>query len=142
VSRIFCDVNVLLDHFPRRAPWHVETDAILAAAGAGQIVLCVSALTIANLHYVARRYVGETSARQAVRDCLRLCEILPVDRTALEQDDLLAAPDYEDNIQIACAIQAAAVAIVTRDPHGFANSPVPAVSPADLLARLAGPATP
>jgi len=142
VSRIFCDVNVLLDHFAQRVPWHVEADAIVAAARAGQIALSVSALTIANLHYLARQYVGAVGARQAVRECLRLCEVISVDRTILEQADLLAAPDYEDNIQIGCAIQAGAGDIVTRDARGFAHSPIPTISPADLVARLTKPPSP
>ena len=142
MTRIFCDVNVMVDHYVRRLPWHVEADAIVAAARAGQIVLCVSSLSVAHLHYLTRPQVGLAAARGAVRDCLALCEILTVDRTILEQADLMAATDFEDNVQVACAVHAGVDVIVTRDPRGFAHSPVPVSTPADLVMRLSGPPTP
>jgi hypothetical protein len=45
--------------------------------------------------------------------------------------DALALPgaDFEDNLQIACAKAAGPDLIVTRDPAGFRDSPVPVLSP-------------
>ena len=40
-------------------------------------------------------------------------------------------------LQLACAMEATKDAIVTRDPSGFAGAPIPVLTPADLLARLA-----
>ncbi len=48
----------------------------------------------------------------------------------------MTGADFEDNLQIACAVEARLDAIVTRDTKGFAGSPVPALSPAELLARI------
>ena len=45
--------------------------------------------------------------------------------------------DLEHNLQIACAIEAQLDAIVTRDPRGFALSPVVVLTPAEPLARIA-----
>jgi predicted nucleic acid-binding protein len=42
-----------------------------------------------------------------------------------------------DNVQIACAVESAVDAIVTRDPRGFAGSPLPVLTPAELVAKLA-----
>jgi hypothetical protein len=63
-------------------------------------------------------------------------EIVPVDRTALEMATTLPGSDFEDNLQIACAVQACLDAIVTRNPQDFAGSPVPVLTPAELLALL------
>ena len=43
----------------------------------------------------------------------------------------------EDNVSLACAMNARLDAIVTRDPRGFAGSPIPVLAPAELLALLA-----
>jgi len=40
----------------------------------------------------------------------------------------------EDNPHIACAVEARLDAIVTRNPNDFADSPVPVLTPAELLA--------
>ncbi len=45
--------------------------------------------------------------------------------------------DFEDNLQIACAVEATLDAIVTRNPKDFARSPVMILTPAELLALLA-----
>jgi len=48
----------------------------------------------------------------------------------------MAGSDLEDNVSMACALAAGLDAIVTRDPKGFAGSPIPVLSPTELLARL------
>jgi len=47
------------------------------------------------------------------------------------------ASDFEDNLQIACAVDASLDAIVTHNPKDFGGSPVQIVTPAELLALLA-----
>jgi hypothetical protein len=48
----------------------------------------------------------------------------------------MAGSDLEDNVSLACALAAGLDAIVTRDPKSFASSPIPVLSPAELLAQL------
>jgi hypothetical protein len=53
--------------------------------------------------------------------------------------DITIVPDvfnFEDNLQVACAVLTRLDAIVTRDPRGFAGSPVPVLAPARLLAQI------
>lgn len=51
--------------------------------------------------------------------------------------DSAATWDYEDNLQIACAVEAGLDAIISRDPAGFTQSPIPVLTPAALLLQLA-----
>jgi predicted nucleic acid-binding protein len=108
----FCDVNVLLDSALRRTPWQADADAILAAGRTGRIAVCLSSLTLANFHYTARKAIGNLPARQSVDDLVRACEVLPVDRSTFLRAQTLAGPDFEDDLQLACALQAAVAAIV------------------------------
>lgn len=71
-----------------------------------------------------------------MKECLNSFRVLPVDREALELAAAMPASDFEDNRLAACAQLARLDAIVTRDPRGYAGSPVPALSPAEFLARL------
>jgi predicted nucleic acid-binding protein len=59
-----------------------------------------------------------------------------VDRVALEAAHAMTGSDFEDNLQIACAVQAGADAIVTRDAQGFRGAPLPVLAPADLMAQV------
>ncbi len=89
-----------------------------------------------TLFYVVRKQADLARAHLAVANCLRSLEIVPVDRAALEMATTLPGSDFEDNLQIACAVQARVDAMVTRNTKDFAGSPVPVLTPAELLAVL------
>ena len=79
---------------------------------------------------------GPRKAKQALRTCLKAFEICAVDRQALEHAEQLPGNDFEDNLQIACAIFTHVDVILTRDGTGFEASPIPALSAAELLLKL------
>jgi predicted nucleic acid-binding protein len=140
--RVLLDTNILLDSLLQRAPWNVEADAILRQAKPGTLELSVAALSLANLFYIGRRIVGTEQARADVRRVAQTFNILAVDRSTILQADALPGSDFEDNIQIAAATNALLTAIISRDPNGFAASPIPVWSPAELLKQIASSSDP
>jgi predicted nucleic acid-binding protein len=104
MMHVLLDTNVILDAMLQRTPWHGDTDAILHAAGRGEVRCAVTTLSIANLFYIGRRIVGVQQARSDVRTCLNTLQILAVDRQVLIDADTLAGSNFEDNIQIAAAV--------------------------------------
>lgn len=134
--RVLLDLNVVIDVLLERDPWRVEAQPIWNANRDGRIDALISAAALPTLFYVVRKQADLPRAHLAVMNCLRSLEIVPVDRTALEMATNLPGSDFEDNLQVACAVIARLDAIVTRDPKGFAGSPVPALAPAELLAKL------
>jgi predicted nucleic acid-binding protein len=52
--RVLLDTNVLLDSMLQRPPWHADADAILQAAGHGEVTCAATVLSLANLFYVGR----------------------------------------------------------------------------------------
>jgi predicted nucleic acid-binding protein len=134
--KLLLDLNVLLDIFLKRAPWYTDAAAIWQAHLDGRVRAFVAAFSLATLYYVVRRNTDRTTARAAVSACLATLDIVPVDHSTLVLAQAQSGPDFEDNLQLACALQIAADALVTRDPSGFPNAPLPVWSPADLVARL------
>jgi predicted nucleic acid-binding protein len=130
------DLNVLLDYFRGRSPWDADAAAILRANQAGQLTAHVAAFSLPTLYYVIRKAAGRPVALQAVRACLDDLTVIRVDAAVLELAYAQSGIDFEDNLQLACALAAQLDAIVTRDPAGFVGSPIPILSPADLVARL------
>jgi predicted nucleic acid-binding protein len=133
---VLIDINVPLDVFLAREPWLSNAQAVWAAHHRRAIVGHIAAHGLTNLFYIARRIVGFEKAREAVGLCLQTFEVIPVGRAELEHADSLGGNDIEDNLVLACAVGARLDAIVTRDPKGFPGSPIPVLSPAELLARL------
>jgi predicted nucleic acid-binding protein len=130
---VLLDTNVLLDSMLQRPPWHVEADSILLAAKNGILRVALTPLTVAHVFYFFRKAVGSANARVEVRKLLTFSRILTIDLTPLLDADALAGSDFEDNIEIAAAATAGPDYIVTRNPADFAASPLPVISPADLV---------
>lgn len=100
------------------------------------IAVILSASTLTDIFYIARRVVDAPTARIVIGLCLATFEIAPVDRQTFEQAAVLPGDDFEDNVQIACATVAGLDAIVTRNVGDFASAAIPVLAPAELVARL------
>ena len=135
--QILFDTNVLLDAVLAREFFVADAAFLLAAVEAGQIVGFMSATTVTDVHYlVGRQTKSAETAIAAVTQLLALMEICAVDRRVLERAIALNMIDFEDAVQVACAIGLGLEVIVTRDLNGFTGSPIPALSPGDLRTRL------
>jgi predicted nucleic acid-binding protein len=134
--KVLVDLNVVLDVLLNRPPWVDDSRRIWDAHYSGQIQGHLIATSITNLHYVAGRLAGQQIAMQCVARCLATFDVIPVDRRMLTEAAALPGADFEDNVAIRCAVAAGIEVIVTRDRAGLASSPVPTMSPPELLARL------
>jgi predicted nucleic acid-binding protein len=140
--KVLLDLNIVLDVLLNRAPWVSDSAAVWDAHRAGQVVAHLAAFAVPTVFYVLRRQSDLQRAHNGVRICLESLEIAPVSRSTLELARRQAGSDYEDNLQIASAVEAGLEAIVTRDPAGFAHSPISVLTPAQLLQQVAAPREP
>lgn len=136
MMRVLLDTNVLLDILLKPQPWVTVAEPIWMAHEAGRIGACVTASALTDVFYICRKIVGAASARELVRVCLENATILAVDREDLLRAYQSSLPDFEDALQLACALRHGLDAIITRDVAGFAGSSLPVLSPTDLIARL------
>jgi predicted nucleic acid-binding protein len=134
--RVLLDTNVILDAMLQRPPWQAAADEVLKAGADGRVTCAATVLSLANIFYVGRRTLGADKARLGVRAYLAAFDIVAIDEDTLKDADALPGADFEDNIQIAAAMRGGLDAVVTRDPSGFAASPVVVLTPDELLQRL------
>ena len=120
-----------------REPFVVNAAFLLEAIESGQVIGFISATTVTDVHYLVRRQTQSPEAAMiAVTRLLALMEICTVDRGVLEQALTLNFRDFEDAVQVACAMALKLTAIVTRDVSGFAGSPISVLSPEELKTQL------
>lgn len=134
--RVLLDLNVLLDFLLNRAPWCAEAAEIWKAHHAERLTAVVSAASLPTVFYLVQRAEGREYALTSVHLLFDELEIAAVDLTTVQSALGMSGVDFEDNLQIACAMQHHADAIITRDPADFISSPVPILSPAELLRTL------
>lgn len=101
-----------------------------------QIEGYVTATTLTDIFYIVRKAKGVAIAKQAVSRILAGMHICTVNRSILETAILSNLPDFEDAVQIACALNENLDAIITRDTQDFASASLQILSAGELLQRL------
>ncbi len=134
---VLFDLNVAFDLFLNRSPWAVEAAGVWQAHASGLIRGHFSAAALPTLLYVMRRQSNRERAFQALDACVQTLHIVGVDRQTIARARSFGGEDFEDDLQVACAVEIGAEAIVSRDPKGFAHSSIPVLAPTALLEHLA-----
>ena len=137
--RLFLDTNILIDIIEYRAEFAEDSSAVLILAEQLGASLLIAWHGLATAYYIIRRDRTEQAAMIEVDRILGWAEIAPVDSLSASRARSFQLPDFEDAMQCACAENCLADFIVTRNRRDFALSPIPAISPADFVARFAHP---
>lgn len=134
--KLLIDTNIILDFLLQREPFFQNADLLFQAIDSGQIVGYVTATTLTDIYYVARRHTGRIEqARQAILETLTAMAICPVDRAVLESAFASGLADFEDAVQIACAVTQQLDAITTRD-HNFSSSSISVLTVEEVLQQI------
>jgi predicted nucleic acid-binding protein len=136
MKKLLFDTNVVLDVLLDRQP-HVEGSAAAWAAvetGVSEGMLAAHAVT--TIHYLVRKERGNARAKRIVSAILRVFKVAAVDGAVLQEALELPFPDFEDAVTAVAARKAGCDYIVTRDPKGFRESPVRAITPEALTPLL------
>lgn len=135
--RVLVDTNIVLDFLLQREPFFQEAKLLFQAIASGQVVGYITATTITDIFYISQKQTKNIEqARQAVSLVLTVMEICPVNRIVLELAFDSGLTDFEDAVQIQCAVAQRLDAILTRDKKGFLESSVPVLSITTLLQQL------
>jgi predicted nucleic acid-binding protein len=139
MTALLLDLNVLLDVILDRKPG-VRAAARLWAVleqGGGRGVIPAHGVT--TIFYILEKARGAVFARRAVEQLLQVFAVAPVTDVVLRRALVLAWRDFEDAVCAASAEAAGCDAIVSRDPAGFPDAPLPVIDPAAALGLLARP---
>lgn len=135
--KVLVDTNVILDVLQACEPFVHDSALVWKLCETGRIEGLVSVLSFANLVYVMRRELSP----QAIDDVhgrmegiFRFVALTPMDVTRAA---VMGWRDFEDAMQCATDMRMEADYMVTRNVRDFREASIPAVTPAELLARMA-----
>ena len=134
--RILLDTNIVLDVLLNREPFVSDSRRLWQAADEGTFDACIASFTLPTIHYICRRHAGQAAADNALDICLEAFEVCALYRECIQAARRMPGGDFEDNLQVACAITDYVHGIVTRNPGDFANAPIRVYTPAELLEVL------
>lgn len=132
--KVLVDTNVILDALMGRKEYYHDADKIIKLCADKKVMGVLAAHTIPNLFYILRKAMDIDTRRQVIFD---LCNIFDIDQ--IDKGKLLLAvqnrnfDDFEDCLQMECAVSYHADKIITRNVKDFTGSLVPAVTPGDFL---------
>lgn len=116
--RVFFDTNIMLDLIQER-PGYDAAARILQKQENGELEVCMSTLAIADIAYVLQKTVPAPLIVPTLKQISSIVEIVPMDNGQLQQAFLLDGPDFEDLMQLACAVANRCSVIITHNPRDF-----------------------
>jgi len=130
---LFVDTNVILDVLLQNEGFWEDSYRVFQLAEIGQARVCVSASSMTDVFYVARKKLTAPVARDAIGKLLDLFTVIGVDGADLRNALSLPIEDMEDALQAWCATKAGADEFITRDIDGFSEVSIPVITPAEVL---------
>ena len=116
--RIFLDTNVILDLIQER-PGYAACARVLQQQEDGEIEVCLSVLSMANIAYVLRKTVPPFLVIPTLKQISSVVQVVSMDDTQLQQSLLMDGPDFEDILQLSCAAAHGCSILLTHNPRDF-----------------------
>jgi len=133
--KVLLDTNIIVDIISKRDGYE-ESLQVLRCCEIKKIDGYVSTTTVTDVMYILRRHLPPEKLREAVQTLLITVGVSGVQKADITRAFSSVMKDFEDAVQASCAKRIKAEYIVTRNLRDFEESPVQAVSPADLLKLL------
>lgn len=133
-NKIFIDSDVVIDFFTDREPFANPASEIFELNEQGLIKLYLSAISINNIYYIIRKFLGHKSALKTIEELTEMTEIIGATKKEILQALKKDFKDFEDSIQYSCAINIKGLeAILTRNTKDFAKSKIAVFTPENYL---------
>lgn len=136
MKQLLLDLNVILDVILDRRPGADAASALWAAIESGHGRGLIPAHGVTTIFYLLEKARGAAFAREGVEQLIGVFGVAPVNDAVLRRALVFGWPDFEDAVCAAAAEASGCEAIVTRDPDGYPNPPLPVIDPAAALSAL------
>ncbi len=134
VSKLFIDSDVVIDFFMDREPFANPASEIFDLNEKGKLRLYLSAVSINNIYYIVRKYLGHKKTIEIVEELTEMTEIVGTTRKEIVQALKNNFKDYEDSVQYSTALTIAGIeAIITRNVKDYKNSEIAVFTPINYL---------
>ena len=133
---ILLDTDILIDVALDRQPHSEPAFELLEHIEQGGEPASIAWHSVSNLYYITRPSRGDITTRQFISELIEFVEVAPTDTEAVRFALQLSMADFEDAMQVAAARHCNAQYIVTRNTADYHRSPIPPVTPQQILQQL------
>jgi predicted nucleic acid-binding protein len=136
MRKIFLDINIILDLLANRMPFYTDAAELFSLADKKKIVLSISSLCLADIHYILSRQKTEIEVRKILRNFKVLVNVLSLDDKITDLALNSEFRDFEDAIQYYTAIENEQELIITRNQADFKDSKLPIMTAGEFLKSI------
>ena len=133
MERVFVDTDVILDLLADRKPYHDDSARLFSMADAGAVAVHISALTIANLHYILCGTFLPEEARRRLMQFKTLVTVLPLTDKIVDLALSSTFRDVEDAMQYFTATENNIQTLLTRNLKDYKTATISVLTPDQYL---------
>lgn len=132
--KLFIDSDVIIDFFTDREPYANSASELFELGEKGDVVLYVSAVSINNIYYIVRKFLGHKKTLEVMETLTEMVEIIGTTKQEVIQALKNDFKDFEDSIQYSSALTIKGIdAIITRNIKDYKNSQIAVMTPLNFL---------
>jgi predicted nucleic acid-binding protein len=132
--KIFVDSDVIIDFFTDREPHVNPASELFELNEQGIVKIYLSAVSINNIYYIVRRFLGHKKTIEVVEILTEMTEIVGTTKKEIIQALKNNFSDYEDSVQYSSALTIKKLdAIITRNIKDYRNSSIAVMTPLNFL---------
>ncbi len=137
VYKLFLDSNVVIDFFTDRDPHVNAASELFELNNQGSVKLYLSAVSINNIYYIVRRFLGTPKTLEVIEALVEMTEIVGTTKKEIVQALKNNFSDYEDSLQYSSALSVKGIdAIITRNIKDYKNSVIAVMTPLGFLKMM------
>lgn len=133
---ILIDLNIVLDVLQKREPFCENSARLLAAVENGRVKGYLAAHSITTLFYIIEKSQSAADAKARITGLLQFLHVASTDQNTIERALNLDYGDFEDAVQMICAIQIKADYLITRNIKDYQPALLPVMQPVEFLNAL------
>ena len=124
-SKVFVDSDVIIDFFTDREPFANPASKLFELNELGIIKIYISAVSINNIYYIVRKFIGHKETIKIIEELVEITEIVGTTKKEIVQALKNDFKDYGDSIQYSSALNIKGIeAIVTRNTKDYVKAKI------------------
>lgn len=135
--KLFVDSDVVIDFFTDREPHANPASELFELNEQGNVRLYLSAVSINNIYYIVRRFLGHKKTLEVIETLTEMTEIVGTTKKEIIQALKNNFTDYEDSVQYSSALTIKDLdVIITRNTKDYRNSSIAVMTPSNFLKMI------
>lgn len=132
--KLFLDSDVVIDFITDREPFANPASELFELNEQGSIKLYLSAVSINNIYYIVRRFLGQKKTLEVIETLTEMTEVVGTTKKEIIQALKNDFTDFEDSVQYSSALTINGLdAIITRNIKDYRNSSIAVMTPLNFL---------